>query len=185
MFHKILVPLDTTDVNEHILNAAIALAKGMGAELHLLHVLSDADKKYPSSASLPGMDVGSPYLTATILSQRIKDWEEYKRQNLQILHSLANQAIAFGIKTEVEQLFGNTGSIICQVAQAEQFDLIIMGRRGHKGLNELFLGSVSNYVLHHAPCSVLTIQGQNESSSENSDAQKEVLKLKTNCPQFS
>ncbi|MDB9482953.1 universal stress protein, partial [Dolichospermum circinale CS-537/05] len=32
--------------------------------------------------------------------------------------------------------------------------LIMMGRRGRSGLAEFFLGSQSNYVLHHAPCSV-------------------------------
>ncbi len=37
-------------------------------------------------------------------------------------------------------------------------DVIVMGRRGHSGLSELILGSVSNYVLHHAPCSVLIVQ---------------------------
>jgi nucleotide-binding universal stress UspA family protein len=35
-----------------------------------------------------------------------------------------------------------------------------MGRRGRTGLSELFLGSVSNYVTHHAPCSVLTLKLQ-------------------------
>jgi len=28
---------------------------------------------------------------------------------------------------------------------------------GRTGLRELFLGSVSNYVLHHAPCSVMVV----------------------------
>ncbi len=39
-------------------------------------------------------------------------------------------------------------------------DLIVVGRRGRSGLSELILGSASNYVLHHAPCSVLTLQGK-------------------------
>jgi len=37
--------------------------------------------------------------------------------------------------------------------------VIMIGRHGRTGLAEFFLGSVSNYVMHHAPCSVLTIQG--------------------------
>ncbi|MCZ8054719.1 MAG: universal stress protein, partial [Microcystis sp. LE19-12.2C] len=47
---------------------------------------------------------------------------------------------------------------ICKVAREENIDLIVIGRRGRSGLGELFLGSVSNYVLHHAPCSVLIVQ---------------------------
>ena len=48
--------------------------------------------------------------------------------------------------------------MICNAAISWQADLIIMGRRGRTGLSELFLGSVSNYVLHHAPCAVLVVQ---------------------------
>ncbi|MGC1393382.1 MAG: universal stress protein [Coleofasciculaceae cyanobacterium] len=36
--------------------------------------------------------------------------------------------------------------------------MVVVGRRGRTGLAEAFLGSVSNYVVHHAPCSVLVIQ---------------------------
>ncbi|MGF1673753.1 MAG: universal stress protein, partial [Rivularia sp. (in: cyanobacteria)] len=50
------------------------------------------------------------------------------------------------------------GYMICNVARSREVDLIVVGRHGRTGLSEFFLGSVSNYVLHHAPCSVLTIQ---------------------------
>jgi hypothetical protein len=33
-----------------------------------------------------------------------------------------------------------------------------MGKRGHQGLKQMFLGSVSNYVIHHSPCSILLVQ---------------------------
>jgi glycosyltransferase involved in cell wall biosynthesis len=38
-------------------------------------------------------------------------------------------------------------------------DLVVMGRRGLSGIKEMFLGSVSNYIIHHVPCSVLIVQG--------------------------
>lgn len=54
--------------------------------------------------------------------------------------------------------FGAPGYQICTLANEWQIDLIVMGRKGHSGLAELFIGSVSNYVLHHAHCSVLVVQ---------------------------
>ena len=35
------------------------------------------------------------------------------------------------------------------------------------GLSELILGSVSNYVLHHAPCSVLTLQSLKNTTTQS------------------
>jgi nucleotide-binding universal stress UspA family protein len=63
-----------------------------------------------------------------------------------------------GVKGEYRQIYGHAAKTICKVAREENIDLIVIGRRGRSGLGELFLGSVSNYVLHHAPCSVLIVQ---------------------------
>ena len=43
--------------------------------------------------------------------------------------------------------------------------MIVVGSRGLKGLKEMFLGSVSNYVTHHAPCSVLIVRSEIENES--------------------
>ncbi|MEL6910326.1 MAG: universal stress protein [Cyanobacteria bacterium J06629_2] len=53
---------------------------------------------------------------------------------------------------------GQLSSTICEFAHSCQADVIAIGRRGHSGLQEMFLGSVSNYVVHHAPCSILLVQ---------------------------
>jgi nucleotide-binding universal stress UspA family protein len=70
------------------------------------------------------------------------------------LQSLSAQANTAGVNTEFTQNTGNAGRMICELATVWNADLIIMGRRGRSGIAEFFLGSVSNYVLHHAPCSV-------------------------------
>jgi nucleotide-binding universal stress UspA family protein len=46
------------------------------------------------------------------------------------------------------------------MAKSWQADLIVLGRRGLKGISEIFLGSVSNYIVHQALCSVLIVQHQ-------------------------
>ncbi|MCY7366658.1 MAG: universal stress protein [Chamaesiphon sp.] len=62
------------------------------------------------------------------------------------------------IQAEILQSFGDTGPTICTVAKTWGADLIIMGRNQKSVLTEIFLGSTSNDVLHHAHCSVLIIQ---------------------------
>jgi nucleotide-binding universal stress UspA family protein len=82
------------------------------------------------------------------------------------LRSLTNKAINAGVKTGFTQNMGDAGRIICEVARSWPADLIMLGRRGRAGLSEFFLGSVSNYVIHHASCSVMVIQGKMPSTNE-------------------
>ena len=79
-------------------------------------------------------------------------------KGLQTLQTFGEQAALEGIKVEYQQVPGSAGKTICQVAASWGADLIVIGRRGHTGLMEMMLGSVSNYVLHHALCSVLIVQ---------------------------
>jgi nucleotide-binding universal stress UspA family protein len=75
------------------------------------------------------------------------------------LETYRQQAIAKNIAVQCEAKVGNPSLAICDRASEWGADLIVLGRRGHKGISELLLGSVSNHVIHHAPCSVLIVQG--------------------------
>lgn len=50
---------------------------------------------------------------------------------------------------------GDPGEAIVHVAEKESCDLIITGSRGMGVIRRTILGSVSDYVLHHAHCPVL------------------------------
>lgn len=49
------------------------------------------------------------------------------------------------------------------VEEAEQWgaDLIVVGSHGYGFWKRMFLGSVSNAIVHHAPCSVLVVRKTN------------------------
>ena len=42
--------------------------------------------------------------------------------------------------------------------QAKGATLLVVGFRGHGGLGEALLGSVSQHILHHAPCPVVVVR---------------------------
>ena len=47
------------------------------------------------------------------------------------------------------------GEIICKVAEEEDVAMIIVGTRGLGKVRRAIMGSVSDYVVHHAPCPVI------------------------------
>ena len=158
LFQKILVALDNSATSQAVFERALSLAKQNQANLMLLHVLSGEEEDSP--LPLPP-EVGDPYWTTVselTLESWLKQWETYENECLEKLQKLTAEANQQGINTEFRQLPGNAGRIICHLAWSWQADLIIVGNRGRSGFGELLLGSVSNYVLHHAPCSVLTVK---------------------------
>jgi nucleotide-binding universal stress UspA family protein len=60
------------------------------------------------------------------------------------------------ISTEV--LFGSPESRIVETAEEIKADIIVVGSHGYNSWERLLLGSVSDSVVHHAPCSVLVVR---------------------------
>jgi nucleotide-binding universal stress UspA family protein len=52
-------------------------------------------------------------------------------------------------------LTGQPGPAICELAAALDAAAIVIGSRGHGGLRRAVLGSVSDHVVRHAPCTVV------------------------------
>lgn len=153
MFKKILVALDRSEIGKQIFEQGLALAKVTPASLMLVHVLSPEEEGSPDLPVLSNFDY-YPGLTSQSFELYQQNWEAFKTESLQMLQSFSAQANTAGINAEFTQRFGSPGRIICDIARSWDADLIVIGRRGRTGLMELLLGSVSNYVLHHAPCSV-------------------------------
>jgi nucleotide-binding universal stress UspA family protein len=172
MFTKILVSIDDSDMTQHVFDEAVSLAKATGASLMLLHVISLYDIE-------PYFD--PLFMEPTILYSELHNeahkknlsvWEEFKKNKEKWLRSLCESATSSGAKAEFSLNIGNPTTRICDIARNWGADVIVIGRRGHSGLSELFLGSVSNYVMHHAPCSVLTVQGDILPTTETSQNQE-------------
>jgi nucleotide-binding universal stress UspA family protein len=139
MFNKILVALDRSEKSQFVLVEALTLAKSVDADVLLIHVVSPMEERLRSAAN------------------QVREAEE---SGMLLLRSRAQQALELGVKTEFSQVTGDPGRTICRVAEDWGADVIILGRRERSGLSEMLLGSMSSYILHHAPCSILTVQGK-------------------------
>jgi len=170
MFNKILVALDSQESCDSLFEKARTLAQATQADLVVLSVLApDGDAVLPL-LSYPAMNpaiMGYP-LTATdaVWDEYQRRYEAYKAKSLAMLTRYCDQAIAAGIQAKLSQETGEPGRVICDVAKAENADLIIVGSHGRKGLAEFLIGSVSSYVMHRAPCSVLVVHPKASSQTK-------------------
>ncbi|CAN5232788.1 hypothetical protein BH10CYA1_BH10CYA1_08230 [soil metagenome] len=72
----------------------------------------------------------------------------------------ADLAAAVGPKNvSIEVGEGDPKDVIINIATSWSADLIVMGSHGRTGLDKLLLGSVSQAVALHAPCSVAIVRG--------------------------
>lgn len=161
MLHKILVAIDGSEARSLVFSAALELAKSTGATLILLHVLTseeDGSPIYPAvntAEYLPTFKVG-------LIETYQEQWQSYEQRSLENLRSLSQEATLAGVTVECTQHSGSAGRSICEVANTSNADLVVIGRRGHSGLSKMLMGSVSNYVVHHAPCSVFIVHRATE-----------------------
>jgi nucleotide-binding universal stress UspA family protein len=155
-FKKILAAIDESPLSQTVFQQALDLAKQNQAELRFFHALTNDVMAAPLPLSA---DVGlSQQLIGQAYQTRSHQMEQQGKQIHTLLQCHCQTAHEQGVSAAFDCKIQEPGTGLCQVAKQWNADLIILGRRGRTGLAEVLLGSVSNYVLHHAPCAVLVIQ---------------------------
>ena len=175
VFKKILVAIDRSLEADNVFEQALDMAQSQESSLLIFHGLqpeSNVRTDYLIGVGTIG-DLGLYAQTQrrqrAHLQKRIADVQSW-------LQGYSQDAVVRGISAELIHRVGDPGPEICEVARDWQVDLIVMGRRGRQGLSEMVLGSVSNYVVHHALCSVLIVQvegfigGKIEASQSSDDS---------------
>lgn len=146
---RVLAAVDGSEHALHAVELAAELAAACGADLHLVHVLTDT-----RSGRIP---------------RGLEEYEHLEHLELTeaaLLRSAAEQMVA----TAAERArAAGVSQVACAVvrgdpatavlAQAETLgaDIVVLGRRGLGELAGLRQGSVSQKVTHHASCPVLTV----------------------------
>lgn len=137
---KILLPYDSSEYSNNAANYALHLAKMSGAHVTIVHC-------YIWSWNMPEV----PELIIKDIKANMKrDAEEVVKRAERIF---AQQ----GVEYELETHLGDPGYVLTNLAKSKEFDLIIMGSKGHSEIGGLFLGSVTHKVLNKIYCPVLVV----------------------------
>ena len=166
MLSKILVAIDESASSQWAFDTALPMAKALEAQLLLVHIVdafSPNSPKHPCvSTESFSMDVESPAQKA--YEQR---WQAFMNRYDTLLEQKQAEAKAAGVATTYLQTQGIPGQKICEIAKANNIDLIVVGNHDRTNQEELDRGSVSNYLVHHAPCSVTVVhpKARDEESS--------------------
>lgn len=138
MFKTIVWATDGSDAADRALPFAKELAAGMGRSLVVVH-----SKEH----FVAGRAMGYPVLA---------DDEELEAKILRQVAELRDAG--FDAKVEiVSGAAGHAAHMIAEVAEEAGADVIVVGTRGHAPVAGLLLGSVTQRLLHIAPCPVLAI----------------------------
>ena len=146
---KILLAIDGTKESKAALEAISKLNAGSMSEIRILTVIDMA---------LPlAHDIYTGMIANTIeIEQAARAAAE---ESLEKTKSSV-EALVSGSDVSVitQSVVGSPESSIVEAAEEMDADLIILGSHGYSRWERLLLGSVSDSVIHHAPCSVLVVR---------------------------
>lgn len=135
---KILVPMDGSKISFDALDNAIEIARACHATIFGIHVIS--------------------FLPTDFMPSVIPYEIHQKKESGKFMEIAKNHAAKKGIVFKYAITFGSPVDHIINTAKSKKFDLIVIGAHGKGKVKELFLGSVSNAVLHKSQIPVMIIK---------------------------
>jgi len=144
VFNVVLIALDHTAFDQHVMAAAQQLRLADGATVVLAHVL-------PYAEDTAGQDVSRPLPSNHDFPHG--QLEEHLRT---CADQLADPEITIESRFEIVQ--GGAEVEIIRLANIYQADLIVLGSRGLTGVDRILAGSVSSQVVAEAPCTVMVVK---------------------------
>jgi|SRR5579859_7593648 len=148
---RIVVGVDGSEHGEAAIEWAVRMSKGMGSEVYAVFAIS------------PPMYFDAGFMAPMAPPQYDPEWRaEMKREFEQ---DWCKRLRAAGVKYRTVFEDGRPATVLAQVADRVDADLIVVGRRGRGGVTELVLGSVSHELVLGSKRPVLVIESAAKPSS--------------------
>ena len=149
-YRTFVVPYDFSEHARGALDVATDLARRLGADLHLVHVMQIPASAY-GFGPYGALPVPPPINMTELCEGAMK--------------SLREVVAEIDIPGEVEPHVVQGASVAEMIRKSAEnlgADLIVMGTHGRTGLAHVFLGSVAESTQKTAPCPVVAVRGHEE-----------------------
>lgn len=139
MLDRIVCATDGSEAADEAVALAKQLAQEVGGELTVVHCVE---------FTLPGRGGGRypVFANEDVLQAKIeRQVEQISADGVPATLQVARASV------------GGAAQVIADAAREQQGDVIVVGTRGHSPLGGLLIGSVTQRLLHIAPCAVLAL----------------------------
>lgn len=154
-YKTILLATDLSENSAHGLRHAIAIARCHDAKVHLLHVLPDVETAVLN------------YVATVMGEDRLADYElqhkdEIRDQILVSVHDFAKRELlncteSLALIQDVKVSHGSPASVVMEIAELLDADLIVIGSHGKGKVRHAFVGSVAKRLVRKSLRPVLVI----------------------------
>lgn len=141
---QIIVPLDGSELAEAVLPYVSAIAGSMNMSVTLVRVLS-----------LDNVAYSEGYNLADMLGDVEREMEAEARR---YLIGVARRLREEGLEVEIEVLLGSASSMIADIANRTDHNMIALATHGRSGVSRLLMGSVAEAVVRTSGDPVLVVR---------------------------
>lgn len=146
---KFLVAVDGSEGSSAAVSLACAMASSLNIPVELVFVFQTGSE---ALIGMPGGGISRNDRNYFVPGALEKMEEDASRHAFEV----ARKAVGtHDVVIEENVLLGLPGDMLLKHADEVPGAVIVMGRRGHSGVTELIMGSVSQRVIHKAKCPVL------------------------------
>src|SRR5688500_3251773 len=147
---RILLAIDDSPHSRAATQAIARRACPSGSIVRILSVYPD-----PIPIGTEVIFAGAAYMAP------MPDMENHVKE---VVEAAAEIIRASGLAVETVTRRGDARAAIVDEAREWNADLVVVGSHGYTGIRRLLLGSVAQYVVSHAPCSVEVVRQKGEAS---------------------
>ena len=151
MFKKVIWATDGSDAADRALEVAAQLAAEAGGEVLAVHCVE---------ITMPGKGGGRMPVLA--------DEDEVEAKIAKQVKQLAERGVPAHMQL-IRADVGNAAHAIAKIAKEHNAGVIVVGTRGRGPIAGLLLGSVTQRLLHTAPCPVLAVPVRKGTTVDSQD----------------